>query len=72
MYITIRSRTSSSMDLIRPELFQLSAIDLESLPYFDFVYTLASANKDQSAPNLANIYNDHKISDEFDYGSSRT
>ena len=40
---------SSIMDLIGPELCELSAI-------FDFVYTLASANIDQSVPNLATIY----------------
>ena len=43
------------MDLIGPELFELSALDLENLPYLT-VYTLASANIDQSVPNLATIY----------------
>ena len=33
MYVTIRSRMSSIMDLIRPELFELFAIELENLPY---------------------------------------
>ena len=33
MYVTIRSRMSSIMDLIRPELFELSALELENLPY---------------------------------------
>ena len=33
MYVTIRSRTSSIMDLIGPELFELSAIEFENLPY---------------------------------------
>ena len=47
---------SSIIDLIRPELFELPALELENLPYFDFVYTLASANIDQSVPNLATIY----------------
>ena len=32
MYMTIRSRMSSIMDLIRPELFELSALELENLP----------------------------------------
>ena len=44
------------MDLIRPELSELSALVLENLPYLTFVYTLASANIDQSVPNLATIY----------------
>ena len=51
MYVIIRSQMSLIMDLIRPELSELSALDL-----FDFVYTLASANIDQSVPNLATIY----------------
>ena len=56
MYMTIRSRMSSIMDLIRPELFELSTLELEIFSIFDFVYTLASANIDQSVPNLATIY----------------
>ena len=39
MYVTIRSRKSSIMDLIRVELFELFALV--------FVYTLASTNIDQ-------------------------
>ena len=46
---------SSIMDLIRPELSELSALELEHLPYLT-VYTLASANIYQSVPNLATIY----------------
>ena len=55
MYVTIRSRTSSIMDLTRPEVFELSALELENLPYLT-VYTLASANIDQSVPSLVTIY----------------
>ena len=33
MYMTIRSRMSSIMDLNRPELSDLSALELENLPY---------------------------------------
>ena len=33
MYVTIRSRISSIMDLIRPELFELSAREFINLPY---------------------------------------
>ena len=50
--MTIRSRMSSIMELIGPELSELSALELENLPYL----TLASANIDQSVPNLATIY----------------
>ena len=33
MYMIIRSRMSSIMDLIGPELSKLSALELENLPY---------------------------------------
>ena len=33
MYVTIRSRMSSIMDLIGPEQFELSALEFENLPY---------------------------------------
>ena len=33
MYMTIRSRMSSIMDLIGPELSELSAFELKNLPY---------------------------------------
>ena len=33
MYVTIRLRMSSIMDLIRPELFELSALELENFSY---------------------------------------
>ena len=43
-------------DLIGPELFELFALELENLPYLTLVNTLASANIDQSVPNLATKY----------------
>ena len=42
------------LDLIGPELSELSALELENLTYLT-VYTLASANIDQSAPNLVTM-----------------
>ena len=33
VYMTIRSRMRSIMELIGPELFELSALELENLPY---------------------------------------
>ena len=42
----------SIMELIGPQLFELSALELENLTLF----TLASANIDQSVPNLAIMY----------------
>ena len=54
MYVIIRSRMSSIMDVIGPELFELPALELENLPYL--TNSLASAYIDQSVPNLATIY----------------
>ena len=56
MYMTTRARVSCIMELIRPELYELSALELENLPYLTYVYSLASANIDQSVPNLATIH----------------
>ena len=56
MHVIIRSWVSLIMDLIGLELSELSAHELEKFAIFDFVYTLASANTDQSVPNLATIY----------------
>ena len=33
MYVTVRSQMSSIFDLIGPKLFELSALELENLPY---------------------------------------
>ena len=45
MYMTIRSRMSSTMELMESQLPELSALELENLPFLT-VYTLASANID--------------------------
>ena len=39
MYMTIRSQMSSIMDLIGVELFELSVLEFENLPYF-ILFTL--------------------------------
>ena len=44
------------MEIIGTDLYELSALELKKIAIFDFVYTLASANIDQSVPNLATIY----------------
>ena len=69
MYVIIRSQMSLITDLIEPELSELSALELENLPYLT-VYILASANIDQSVPKLAIICIAHQVSDEFDYGTN--
>ena len=47
MYVTIRSRVSSIMDLIGPELSEFYALEFAKIAESDFVYSLASTNVDQ-------------------------
>ena len=47
MYVTIRSRMSMIMDLIRAEMSELFALEFAKIALSDFVYTLASTNVDQ-------------------------
>ena len=54
IYVTIRSRISLIIGLIRLEGLELFALELKNLLYF--VYTLESTNINQSAPNLVKIY----------------
>ena len=52
----IRSQMSSIMGQIKPEHPDIFALEFEKIAESDFVYTLASSNINQSAPNLVNIY----------------
>ena len=56
MYVTIKSPMISIMNLIGPELSELLVLEFAKIAESDIVYTLASANIDQSVPNLATIY----------------
>ena len=56
MYVTIRSRMSSIMDLIGAELSELFALEFAKIAETDFVYTLASPNINQSSPKLVKMY----------------
>ena len=55
MYMITRARMSSIMEPIGPELFELSALEFENLPYLT-VYSLASTNINQSSLNLVKMY----------------
>ena len=44
------------MDIIRREHWELFALELEKIAEFHFVYTPASTNINQSAPNLMEMY----------------
>ena len=56
IYVTIRSRMSSIMGLIGPELSELFALEFAKIAKSDFVYTLTSMNVDQLVPNMVKIY----------------
>ena len=56
MYVTVRSRMRSIMDLIGPELSELFALEFAKIAESDFVYTIASTNVDQLVPNMVAIY----------------
>ena len=47
---------SSIMGQIGPEQLELFALELGKIAAFDFVYSLASTNINQSTPNLVTMY----------------
>ena len=52
----MRAWMSSIMAHIEPEHPELFALEFGKIAEFHFVYTLASTNIDQSAPNLVRMY----------------
>ena len=56
IYLPIRSRVSSIMEQIKLEHRELFALEFGKIAETDFVYTLASTNINQSAPNLVKMY----------------
>ena len=52
----IRSQMSSIMEQIEPEHPELFVLEFWKIAESDFVYTLASTNINQSAPNLVKMY----------------
>ena len=56
VYLLIRSRMSSIMEQIKPEHPELFALEFGKIAESDLVYTLASPNINQSAPNLVKMY----------------
>ena len=51
----MRARISLIMSQIEPEHPELFALEFGKIAEFDFVYTLASTNIDQSTPNLVKM-----------------
>ena len=56
MYVIMRSRMSSIMDLIGPELSELFVLEFAKIAESDFVYTLASTNVDKLVLNMVTEY----------------
>ena len=56
MYVTIRSRMRSILDLIGAELSELFAFEFAKIAESDFVYTIASTNVDQLVSDMVTIY----------------
>ena len=52
----MRSHMSSIIGQIEPEHPELFALEFGKIAESDFVYTLASTNINQSAPNLVKVY----------------
>ena len=52
----IRSQMSSIMEQIKPERPELFVLEFRKIAESDFVYTLASTNITQTAPNLVKMY----------------
>ena len=52
----IRSQMSSIMEQVEPEHSELFVLEFGKIAESDFVYTLASTNINQSAPNLVKMY----------------
>ena len=63
--MTIGSQISSIMNLIELVQLELSPFELEKLLHLT-IYTLASSDIKQSAPNFFKIY-DYEISNDLDY-----
>ena len=56
IYMPMRSPMRSFMGQIEPEHRELFSFEFEKIVESDFVYTLASTNINQSAPNLVKMY----------------
>ena len=52
----MRAQMTSIMGQIEPEHPELFAFEFGKIAESDFVYSLASTNDDQSAPNLVKMY----------------
>ena len=63
---------SSIMSPLGLEQLDLFALELETIAELDLVYTLASTNINQSAPNFVKIYMTIRYRASSNYGDNRT
>ena len=70
MYMTIRSRMSSIMNVIKQDLSELSTLEFEYLPYLTCLHSSICKYLPISTKLGHSIYA-HKVSDDFDYGTNR-
>ena len=56
IFMSNRKQMSSILGPIGAEQLELFALELEKIAAFDFVYSLASTNINQSVPNSVTIY----------------
>ena len=59
------------MGQIEPEHLELFAFEFGKIAEYDLLYTLASTNINQSAPNLVRMYMTIRSQDDY-YGSNRS
>ena len=71
MYVTIRSRMSSIMDLIGAELSEFFALEFAKIAESDCLHSCIYKCRPMSIKHGHNIYG-NEILDEFNYGSNST
>ena len=71
MYVAVRSRMSSIMNLIGAELFELFALEFAKIAESDCLHSSIYKCRPMSTKHGHNIY-DNEILNEFNYGSNRT
>ena len=71
MYVAIRSRMSSIMDVIGAELSELFALEFAKIAESDCLHSSIYKCRPISTKHGHNIY-DNEILDEFNYGSNPT
>ena len=72
IYMLIKSWISMILGQIESENPELFALEFGKIAESDFLYTIASTNIEKINTKLGQNVCDHKILDEFNYGSNPT